>query len=150
MQNLKILNKKETKEILNAMRSQWGFEGELEYAFLKTEKGKIYIAKREVFDLDLAKMKINSIGMYFGEMRNGLRLSIEGSQLVGPGAKKNVVELNDDEARQWLSGIDIDKESPDDIFVIIRHGDDFIGTGKAKEGKILNFVPKTRRIIKNS
>jgi NOL1/NOP2/fmu family ribosome biogenesis protein len=145
MQNLKILNKKETKVILNALESQWGFTGSLDYAFLKTEKGRIYIANREVFDIAIDRMKINSVGMYFGEMKNGLRLSIEGSQLIGPKAGKGVVELDESESSEWLSGIDIDKESPDG-FVIIRHNGDFLGTGKSKEGKILNFVPKTRRV----
>ena len=144
MQNLKILNRKETKEILGAMREQWGFDGELDYAFLKTEKGRIYIANRELFDIDLSKLKVNSIGMYFGEMKNGLRLSIEGSQLIGPKAKKNIAELDEKEAKEWLSGIDIGKEAPEG-FVILKHGKDFLGTGRSKEGKILNFVPKTRR-----
>lgn len=145
MQKLKILNKKETKPILKALEEEWGFREELDYVFLKTEKGKIYTAGKEVFDLDLSKMRINSIGMYFGEMKNGLRLSIEGSQLIGPKSGKNIVELNDREAGEWMSGIDIDKKAPDG-FVIIKHNDDFLGTGKSKDGKILNFVPKTRRI----
>jgi NOL1/NOP2/fmu family ribosome biogenesis protein len=146
MQNIKILNKKEIKEILKAMEDQWGFKDELDYAFLKTEKGKIYIANKEVFDIDLEKLKINSIGMYFGELKNGLRLSIEGSQLIGPKATKNIIELNDKDAKEWLSGIDIDHKSDESVFVIIKHNNDFLGTGKAKEGIILNFVPKIRRI----
>ena len=31
-------------------------------------------------------------------------------------------------------------------YVLIRHGNDFIGSGKASDRKIFNYVPKARRI----
>jgi len=147
MQQLKILNKKEIKRILAMLEKQWGFKGELDYAFLQSEKFKIYLANKEIFNLDLSKVKINSFGIYFAEVRVGIRLSIEGSQIVGPKATKNVVELDDDEAKEWMSGTDIEKETDSNDFVILKHKTDFLGTGKAtKEGKILNYVPKARRL----
>jgi NOL1/NOP2/fmu family ribosome biogenesis protein len=147
MQNLKILNKKEIKRILAMIETQWGFKEELDYAFLETEKGRVYIANREIFNLDLSKVRINSVGFYFAETRAGIRLSLEGSQIIGPKATKNVVELNDKEAKQWMSGEDLDKQTECRDFAIIKHKNDFLGTGKqTKEGKILNFVPKTRRM----
>ncbi len=147
MQKLKILNKKEVKKILSMLEKQWGFKDEMDYAFLQSEKSRIYIANREIFGLDLSKVKINSYGLYFAEIKSGIRLSIEGSQIVGPKAAKNVIELSDEEAKEWMSGMDIEKETDARDFVILMHGDDFLGTGKATpEGKILNFVPKTRRI----
>ena len=146
MQKLKILNKKEIKRILSMLEKQWGFKGELDYAFLQSEKYKIYLANKEIFNLDLSKIKVNSFGIYFADVRAGIRLSIEGSQIVGKKATKNIVELNDKEAKDWMSGIDIDKETDTEAFVILRHRTDFLGTGKATEdGKILNFVPKARR-----
>ena len=78
-------------------------------------------------------------------MRIG-RISLTVASSTVAKSNKNVIALNDKEAKEWLSGIDIDKESDEDVFVIIKHNDDFLGTGKAKEGKILNFVPKIRRI----
>ncbi len=146
MQNIKILNKKEIRKILAMIEEQWGFKDNLDYAFLKTEKGKIYVANREIFNLDLSEIKINSVGMYFAETRNGIRLSIEGSQIIGAKAAKNVVELNDKEAKEWMKGADIEKKADTEGFAILKHNNDFLGSGKAtKEGKILNFVPKTRR-----
>ena len=146
VKNIKILNRKESKEILAALEEQWGFSGELDYVFIRTMKDRIYLSGREIFDLDLSKMNINTIGLYFGEMSHGLRLSIEGSQIIGPGAKKGVVELNEAEARQWLSGMDLERKDVPDGFVILRLKSDFLGTGKAKAGIILNMVPKVRRI----
>lgn len=86
--------------------------------------------------------------MYIGEFKKGeLRLSIEGSQLIGPHAKKNVVELDRNELRQWLRGEDLIKEVKEEGYVIMKSNNDFVGCGRVKEGKILNFVPKARRLL---
>ena len=148
MQNLKFLNKKEIKNILDLIRKQWDCDAKLDYVFSMNEKGKIYIVNREISEIDLSKLRISSIGLYFGTLVEGssLRLSIEGSQLVGPKAKKNVVELSEKELKEWLKGIDIDKDTKEKGFVIIRYKDDFIGCGKAVDKRILNYVPKARRI----
>ena len=31
-------------------------------------------------------------------------------------------------------------------FLIMKHGEDFLGAGKASENKIGNFIPKNRRL----
>ncbi len=147
MQKAKILNRKESKKILAMLNETWGFSEELDYAFIEAESGKIYLAKKDVFGIDLSKVKINSIGLYFAETENGIRLSIEGSQIVGPKASKNVVDISSEEAVRWMKGEDLEKETGISSFVILRQGSDFLGTGRAASGgRILNFVPKTRRI----
>ena len=83
--------------------------------------------------------------MYLGELRNGeLRLSIEGSQIIGKGSDKNIADIED--TRAWLRGEDLELVGDYSGFVIIRHNKDFLGCGRYKEGKILNFVPKARRL----
>ncbi len=143
----KFLASKELKPIKQLLDQQWGFT-EVEHAFFKTQKDKLYIISRDIAKLDLSLYRIIQVGMYFGELKKGLlRLSIEGSQLVGPKAKKNVVELDEEEMRAWLRGEDLDKEIDAEGFVIVKHNKDFFGSGKYKEGKILNFVPKSRRLM---
>jgi len=143
----KFLSSKELKQIRQLLDQQWGITEKPDYQFFMTEKGRIYIVSRDIAKLDLSLYRINSVGMYFGELKKELlRLSIEGSQLIGPKAKKNVLELNKDEMKAWLRGEDLDKEVEYRGFVIIKHGTDYIGSGKAVEGKILNFVPKARRL----
>ena len=147
MQNIKILNKKEIKKIYELVKKQWDASINLDCAFLKNAKGKVYVVGKDISRLDLGKLRINSIGMYFGEMRNWeLRLSIEGSQIVGKKAKKNVMELNEEEMKQWMRGNDLEKEGDLSGFILIKHKDDFLGCGKYREGKIVNFVGKSRRI----
>ena len=150
MLELKILNRKKIKEILALIKKQWGADFKTELAFLMNTQNKIFLVNREVFNLNLEKLRINSIGLYFGELKNNeLRLSIEGSQLVGKNAKQNIAELNEKQAMQWLKGQDIGIKENYTSFVILKHKNDFLGTGKYKQDKILNFVPKARRFKYN-
>ncbi|HII17085.1 TPA: hypothetical protein HA361_04175 [Candidatus Woesearchaeota archaeon] len=147
MQTIKFLNAKEVKKIVQELVKQWGFCGSLDYAFLQTEKGNVHVISRDVGNLDLSKMRVNTIGLYFGEFLDDLRLSIEGSQIVGPHATKSVVSLTEPEMRKWMAGEELEKETSCEGFVIVRHGNDFLGCGKvASGGRILNYVPKARRV----
>ena len=155
IKNLEVLNSKRIKEIKLLLGEQWGFHEPLDYGFLQRDND-IFLVTTAVDKLDLRQLNVNSAGLYFGELRNSqLRLSIEGSQIIGQKAEKNVVELNDEQLRKWLSGEDIEiaTENPgggsgDDGsgYAIIKCGNDFFGCGRLKEGKLLNFVPKARRM----
>ena len=147
MQNIKILNKKEIKSILELIKNQWGASADMDYAFLKTDKGKIYAVNSDISRLELGKLRINSIGLYFAEIRDeGIRLSIEGSQIIGPKSKKSVLELNDNEAKEWMRGNDLEMKGDFSGFLIIKHKEDFLGCGKYANGKILNYIGKARRV----
>ncbi|MBI2557815.1 hypothetical protein HYW20_00690 [Candidatus Woesearchaeota archaeon] len=148
MPELKILNSKEIKEILKLIAKQWGAKLKLDYGFLKNPKDRIFVVTKDIARIDTSKLRLNSAGMYFCELdAKGIRLSIEGSQIIGPKAAKNVVELNEEETKKWFKGEDIEKECKDcSGFVIIKHKNDFLGAGKYSNGKILNYVGKTRRV----
>ena len=147
MPQLKILNSKEIKEILKLIETQWGAKLQLDYAFLKNKKNRIFIVNKDIGKIDFSKLRVNSIGMYFCEIdKLGIRLSIEGSQIVGPKATKNIIEINKEQTKQWLQGEDLEIKGPFSNFVIIKHNNDFLGTGKYKNNRILNYVGKGRRI----
>ena len=147
MRKLKILNSKEIKSIKKIIKKQWNADVTLDYAFLMNGKGKIFVVNREIGRIDFSKININNLGLYFGELRFGeLRLSIEGSQIIGPFAKKNIIDIDDKQIEEWMQGNGIDVENKNlDGFVIIKHNKDFLGSGKYKKGRILNYVPKERR-----
>lgn len=148
MPELKILNSKEIKEIYKLIEKQWGAKIKLDYGFLRNNKNRIFIINNDISKIDTSKLRLNSVGMYFCEDdRAGIRLSIEGSQIIGQKAAKNVVELDEDDAKKWFRGEDIEKECHDcDGFVILKNKDDFLGSGKYKNGRILNYLGKSRRI----
>lgn len=145
----KVLNSKEVRAIGGMVKEQWGADFPSDVGVLQGSTGDIFLISRAVEKVDLERIRIDSLGLYFGELRNEeLRLSIEGSQLVGKSGTRNVVELTGDELRQWLQGSTIGRQ-PEGCsgYVIVRHGPDFIGCGRCKSGVILNFVPKARRIM---
>ena len=148
MPELKILNSREIKEILRLIEDQWGAKIRMDYGFLSNNKNRIFIISREISKIDISNLRLNSVGMYFCEVDNlGIRLSIEGSQIVGPKATKNAVELDEDETKRWLKGEDLEKNCGNcSGFVILRHRNDFLGNGKYANGRILNYVAKTRRV----
>ncbi len=172
MQNLKILNSKEIKHILEKLEEQFGFEirkNELEYIFLMNKENKLYILTKDVELINLDELRIDSLGMYFGELyKETIRLSIEGAQLVGKTAKKNIVFLNREQMSEWVKGNDIndfeikenenkdDEKSNDEIkkgFLIVKYlnektdHEDILGCGKLKDGKLLNYISKSRKLI---
>ena len=111
---------------------------------------KLWLVTKDVSKINVDKLRLETIGVYFAryDKRGDLRLSIEGTMMVGSKAKKNVVEINDKELYEWVRGIDLDKIIDDFGYVILKHGKNFVGCGKAFSNGILNHVPKNRRIKK--
>lgn len=144
---LKILSGKEIKEIHQMLKERYEFDKKLNYGFLMSGKGRIWICSREIGEMNLKGLNIEAVGLYFCYREKALRLSIEGAQLIGQGAKKNVIELDRKQVQKWIRGFDLEtKQKAEDGYVILRAGEDIIGCGKYKEGKILNIVRTSRRI----
>lgn len=143
-----VLNSKEVRSIKELIKKQWGCDFSTELAWLLSEKDRIYLITRDVEKIDMSKLRVDVMGLYFGELKGDeLRLSVEGSQLVGPLATKGILELDDAEARAWLKGQDFEKKTDIPGFVIMKNKDDFLGCGKVKNNRVLNFMPKNRRIL---
>lgn len=146
MQNFHILNSKETKQVLQLLKSQFDFTAKLDYAFLKN-KEDIYIISKDLSKIDTKKFRINNLGLYFGELKhNSIRLSIEGSQLLGHNCSKNILSLNREQMLAWLAGENIGINSEMKGYIIVKHNQDFLGSGVIKNGILLNHVPKERRL----
>ncbi|MBN2422682.1 hypothetical protein JXB41_05615 [Candidatus Woesearchaeota archaeon] len=147
MQKLEILNKKRIKEFSNLIKRQWNCDFSFsEFAVFMNRNNRIFIISKDVSKLRFEELRINNLGLYFGEINSGeLRLSIEGAQIIGRTAQKDILELNDKQSKEWMSGMDLEIDSKINGFVIIKNKDDFLGCGKVVNGKLLNYVPKVRR-----
>jgi len=146
---LKNLGSKEKKLLLKQLESQYNFSGRLDYNFFINPDKKIFILNSGL-QVDFTKIRINSLGLYFASLEPELRLTIEGSQIIGPSSDKNILEINDNELQDWMHGKDlsVDMESKKDFngFVLIKNKKDFYGSGKYKQEKVLNYIPKERRL----
>jgi NOL1/NOP2/fmu family ribosome biogenesis protein len=155
VQSLKILNSKETKQIYELLEAQYGYTGKLDAVFMLSEKKqRIYLFTRDLAKMDISRLRVDSMGLYFGTLFEGkLRLTIDGSQLIGPGCAKNVLEVSKKEMQTWLMGEKLllsqlehqPEEQPTD-YVILRYNGHYLGCGKIGGDLILNYIPKTRYI----
>jgi NOL1/NOP2/fmu family ribosome biogenesis protein len=146
MENLSLMNSKEKKEILKRINGQFGCEYEFSHEVYQNTKNKIFLMDKGIAKIEIKQLLVNSLGLYFGELRDDeIRLSIEGSQLMGKYATKNVLELDDESAAKWMAGEDIMVDSDLYGFVLIKNRGDFLGCGKISNKKLFNYVPKERR-----
>lgn len=149
---LEILKRNKRKKLIGMIRENFGFDGDLNYDFLKSGKNRIWIVSKDVSLLDLRELDIARLGVYFcrTDFKELLKFSIEGSQIIGPECKKRVLEIGEDKANRWIKGRDLKLGREPGIregFILIRHQEDFLGCGKLVGKKVWNYVPKERRII---
>jgi len=137
------------KKIIQQLNDQFGITS-LPYLFLQFGKEKIRIysgnlAKEDLNNLD-KNTRIENMGLYFARIQpDGIRLTIDGIQLVKDQITKNIMELNDNQAEEWFKGNDLDIKA-ESSFKILKNNNEFIGCGKSTGDRITNFVPKERRI----
>ncbi|RJQ15499.1 hypothetical protein C4573_05055 [Candidatus Woesearchaeota archaeon] len=144
---MKILNSRDKKHIMQLLKEQFGFSADLDYVFLMNTNNRIYLANRSIEKIDMQKMRIDTLGLYFGELyNNALRLSIEGAQLIAKHAEKNIVPLNKEQMLEWVTGNDISCTEQHDGFVIVTWEKDVLGCGKTKNGTLFNYVSKSRKL----
>ena len=147
---LRILNKKEISRILSKLNEQFEINLKIDYGMLRNKDGKIFLVTKDLGKVNLDKLRINDIGLYAIREDKEIRLSIEGSQLFGKHVRKNIYEINKDEANLWMTGNNIKCNKVYNGFVIIKYEDNFLGTGKYKNNEIINYVPKERWIKQHS
>ena len=146
---MKPLTSTDKKRIIEQLNEQFGIT-DLPYLVIQfgKEKLRLYtgnLSKEELYYLD-NEIRIENIGLYFAKYEDvGIRLTIDGVQLLKSQITKNILELDDNQANQWLKGNDLDiKEERG--WKILKHKNEFLGCGKSTGERITNFMPKERRI----
>src|SRR3989344_962301 len=116
MQLIPFLNNKQVKSIRAFLKEQYGFSEELDYQFLLSNKDNLYAINKDIEKIDLSDARVNSLGLYIGELRQGqLRMSMEGAQLIGPHAKKNILDIDQDQLRLWMKGEDVELNKAENL-----------------------------------
>ena len=146
MQKLKILNTREIKQIKNILKEQFDYTYTEDYVFLLNNKNKLFITNKDISQIELDKLRIDKYGLYFGEFKNELRLSMEGAWLIGQKAKTNIIEINNQELKSYFLGEDLPKDLGEkNRFVLLKYAKEIISCAKYKDQKILNYLPKLHR-----
>jgi len=146
----KILSKKEKIEIENKLNKQFGIK-EIPGILLRRGAERIFLFQGSFTKKDIKELEYNipteRVGIYFAKIiGNYIRLSIEGIHALKDQINKNIFDLNEQQAEQWMTGEELLIETGKRDFLIMRYKEDFLGCGKASEKKIGNYVPKSRRL----
>ena len=146
---MRILNSTDKKKIIEELSQQFGIK-KIPYLLLQfgMEKLRIYsggLPKEELSILD-KELRIETAGLYFLKFeKNGIRLNFDAVSVFGKQITKNILDINDEDAKKWLGGEELSIKT-DKGFKILKNKGEFIGCGKSTGEKITNFVPKERRI----
>ncbi|MEM5854846.1 MAG: hypothetical protein QW472_00800 [Candidatus Aenigmatarchaeota archaeon] len=140
------MNSKEIEELLKKnYESDFSLEN---FEFFLRKDQKIFISKNLPQDMVKKSMYL----LHFGNLkRNGkIQLSIEGSQIIGKSAKKNVAVLDEENAMRFAEGLSV---SPKELincekfnFVLVKFKEDFLGSGLLRD-KVEPYISKDRKIL---
>ena len=149
---LTALNSKERKKFYEILNPYFGLGKDfvLEGVLMVNDKNKYFIVDDKYREI-AGKVRTKMIGLYIAEINKygEIRLSIEGSQMIGPKATAHKLKLTPEQARLFMEGEDIDIDEKAQQYFVLYFEDEmthYIGCGKVKEGKLLNFTPKGRRV----
>ena len=148
--NIQFIKSNEKREIEKILESQFG-TSKLDFLLIKTAKEKVRgfsgsLSKEEIMQLgEIANIEV--IGLYILRMEHGFRLSFDATQILGGEIKKNIIEVNEEQARSWMRGFDLLVQVQSGSYVI-KYGELFLGCGKSNGQVILNHVSKDRRLKK--
>lgn len=149
-QHINVLNSKKRKLLLQTLNKQFGIKELPEKVYFTiNDKERVYMSERSVFEIDTTELRVNAFGLYIGSyLIDGFRLTIEGSQIFGPLATKNVIDLTDEQMKLWIMGNNLEMDIGSNEVYLLRHNKDFMGTGKMKNNILSNFIPKSRALKK--
>jgi NOL1/NOP2/fmu family ribosome biogenesis protein len=154
MASFTALNSKARKEFYGKLKEYFGLPDDftLEGLLFVTTKNKYYLVDQKFVDISQLHLNISTIGLYIAEITNfgEIRVSLEGSAIIGPHATEHILELSNDDAQKFIRGDDLVlPDMPQQFYLLFSEIDGkklYFGCGKYKEGYLFNFIPKSRRV----
>ena len=151
---IRELSKVERSKIEEDLKNNFGIK-KIPGVIFKKGKERLFLFtgdlnKFPLYNLE-EKIIIEKIGIYFAKIivDNGeekTKLSIEGTQILSDQITENVFELDEDQLQIWMEGKELYVKTGKRGFLAMKYKDNFLGSGKASENRITNFVPKNRRL----
>jgi len=148
--SLKIFTSKEKEKLVEQLSKQFGIK-KVDGIISMRGRERLFLFQgilneKQIHEIE-STIPIERVGIYFGKDINGqIRLSIEGVHILKNQITKNIFELNEEQLDLWMKGNELNIKSGKNGFLIMKYKDNFLGTGKASEEKITNFIPKNRRL----
>ena len=151
---LTFLKSSDKKHIESQLKERFGIK-EIPGMLLRRGQERIFIYQGSLTQNQIENLEewtqVERVGIYFAKIINDeIRLSIEGVQILKNQITKNIFELNEKQAQEWMQGQELPIATGKRGFLIMKYKEDLLGTGKASEFKIGNYIPKSRRLKSKS
>ena len=150
---INFLKASERKRLISELNELFGIE-DLPRILVGTGKGKIRgftgnMTKQEMREISgIANIEIIGTYLVKRDERLGLRLSLDATQILKDQIKENIVSLDEEQTLSWFKGNNVEISEEKGMHVIKSKKGDFLGCGFSDSKKIVNYVPKERRIRK--
>ena len=162
MADYTALNSKARKQFYEKLRDYFGLPPDFSFGddlLFVSSKNRYFVMDRTYVEVVNAGYNVKVLGNYIAEINEfgEIRLSIEGSQMIGPHATSHLLELSPEDVERFIRGADLDisvrvkQEGLSNHYYIIWYTDThkmkhYLGCAKIKNGTLFNFTPKNRRI----
>jgi NOL1/NOP2/fmu family ribosome biogenesis protein len=145
---IQFLSNSEKQSLVKELKEQYGIT-ELNFRLIQSGKNKIRgfsgnLTKQQIQELSKI-LNIESLGLYLLRKEADIRLSLDFPHLIPDKITKKVIEIPEEKIKPWFKGENIELKKPSGTY-IIKSQDDFIGSGKSNKERILNHIPKDRRL----
>jgi NOL1/NOP2/fmu family ribosome biogenesis protein len=147
---MRLLTSAERRYLVKRLEDQYGVEDAFDdLVLIRTGQGRIRAATKEAYEVACRLRRVQQVGLYVAKIVKGdVILSIEGSQLLGAAITKNIIELSEEEAEEWMKAAPIQRpERVERRYGVARCSDFYLGSGRiSRDGRIYPQVAKWRRI----
>jgi len=150
--NLTFFTYKKRAVIIEKLKNQFGID-DMKGIILRRGNERLFLYQGALSPKNIGKLEdtvpVERVGIYFGKVMDAtdeIRLSIDGVQLFKDQITKNIIELDEKQADEWMHGNELLMKTGKNNFVILKYKDNLLGCGKASAEKITNFIPKNRRL----
>jgi len=149
---MKILSYSERKLLQELLYQQHGVrEAFEEFILIMGGDGKVRAANPETIEVARKLRKVLQIGLYVAKYRknkNEVFLSIEGSQLLNNQISKNIVELSEEECREWMRGAPVPLSiNTGSRYIVGKIDKIYLGSARvSRDGKLYPQIAVWRRL----
>lgn len=147
---LDIYDSKKRKKLLEQLNERFGITQIPGFLF-ETGKEKIRgfngdLTIDEIYGLSrITNVEFLGLYLFRADEDRSVRLSFDACILFADQISKNIIDIDQHQLTLWMRGENLPMEIQKGMY-IVRHGTDFFGCTVSDGEKLINFVPKERRI----
>ncbi len=147
---MKLLRRNEKEDLFKKIDKDYNCNSVLIFKklplFMDSENN-LYLVTKDYDKVDLKEFRIKSAGLLIGHFLRGFIFTVEGSRLIG-NITKNIANLDIKQIQEWVKGKDVRVNLNNGLY-IVKHNNDFFGSGFLVNGILKNYLDKTRIVKEN-